>query len=416
MARVIRSSTPESSASSRCRAWKSADADHVHERETGCHRPAGVQPQQLRCGDRLRLARDERESAPAKLRPSRDQRGQRQPWAGCEAHADGAQHRSNHVEAADRCGRRSGAARRPVAGARSRRRRRIRSRVEETSRPLQPDVRHVPSASPSASVQPALPRTRARAREQRGSSRPPDRTPAPNRPSVPQQPLARQPPRDRPLRDSVRTAPPVRRAPLATSARAMQSMEPPALVGADQRHERFADPIVVQLDALRGAAAAQEMFGAKLGNERPIVAFETARLVHDLRRHRPAAERQHLQEPLCRVGHLAHAFGKHVGERRGPLVRRLVPGDMARQLPEKKRIAARLTHDVLNVPFAQRSARRDDRERERLRLIVAHRTERERDAGIRAACRASRRCRNGCAAISSSRKQTTIAPEVHVAA
>ena len=73
-------------------------------------------------------------------------------------------------------------------------------------------------------------------------------------------------------------------------------VDPAHRVGGNLRGEHLANPIVIGLDPLRRAAAANEVGGAEHRNEGLPLALDPARVADELRRHRPAADRQRLEE------------------------------------------------------------------------------------------------------------------------
>ena len=94
------------------------------------------------------------------------------------------------------------------------------------------------------------------------------------------------------------------------------AVQPASFIRRHARGERLANPIVVQLDALRGSAAPHEMARAELSDERPFVAREAGGRMHDLRRHRPAADREQPQEFPCAVRQAFDPIAQHVPEGR----------------------------------------------------------------------------------------------------
>ena len=75
-----------------------------------------------------------------------------------------------------------------------------------------------------------------------------------------------------------------------------EAVNPAHGVRGNLRGEHFADPIVIRLDTLRRAAAANEMGGAEHGHESLPRARDPAGVADQLGRHRPAADRQRLEE------------------------------------------------------------------------------------------------------------------------
>ena len=75
-----------------------------------------------------------------------------------------------------------------------------------------------------------------------------------------------------------------------------EAVNPAHGVGVNLRGEHFADPIVIRLDPLRRAAAANEVGGAEHRHERLPRRARPARVADELGRHRPAADRQRLEE------------------------------------------------------------------------------------------------------------------------
>ena len=125
----------------------------------------------------------------------------------------------------------------------------------------------------------------------------------------------------------------------------MQAVDPAHGVGGNLRGKHFADPIVIRLDALRRAAAANEMGGAEHRHERLPLARDAARGADELGRHRPAADRQRLEEAGARPVRAHRAACRTSPRRWAPT--RLHPADagVAGQLLEHERAAARFTGD-----------------------------------------------------------------------
>ena len=75
-----------------------------------------------------------------------------------------------------------------------------------------------------------------------------------------------------------------------------EAVDPAHGVGGNLRGQHLANPIVIGLDPLRRAAAANEVGGAEHRHERLPLARDAARVADELGRHRPAADRQRLEE------------------------------------------------------------------------------------------------------------------------
>ncbi|RPH48890.1 MAG: hypothetical protein EHM84_06805 [Lysobacterales bacterium] len=67
-------------------------------------------------------------------------------------------------------------------------------------------------------------------------------------------------------------------------------------VGGNLRDKHLADPIVIRLDPLRRATAANEVGGAKHRDKRLPFACDSAGVADELESHRPATDRQRLEE------------------------------------------------------------------------------------------------------------------------
>ena len=179
--------------------------------------------------------------------------------------------------------------------------------------------------------------------------------------------------------------------------------------GDSWRRQRFAHAVVIHLDARGGAAVSQEMVRTEDRDERPFVAGESGCLVDHFRRHRPAADGEHLQEPPRSIRRVLQAVLQHVGERRLPIAaRRRARRRSAPAVPaETDCRPLRATSSSRSASVTARPAGISDAI-DVARLVLRHRLERqsgvERRSG--ASCRSA--CRNGLDAISSVRRQANI--------
>ena len=137
-----------------------------------------------------------------------------------------------------------------------------------------------------------------------------------------------------------------------------EAVDPAHRVGRNLRGEHLANPIVIGLDPLRRAAAANEVRGAEHRHERLPVARDPARVADELRRHRPAADRQRLEEAARLRRERTQPRIEH-RRKRGRLMRsRPVDAGVAGQLLQHERTAARLAR---HAGFVVGRERRVDR-------------------------------------------------------
>ena len=98
-------------------------------------------------------------------------------------------------------------------------------------------------------------------------------------------------------------------------------------------------------------------------------------------RHRPAADRQRLEEALSFSRQSTNAFVEYLSKRHSPSsggVGFEIPG----QLPQQERIATCLAGELQQLFATSRCIHRTSARQERARLIVSHRLETEADAAL----------------------------------
>ena len=185
-------------------------------------------------------------------------------------------------------------------------------------------------------------------------------------------------------------------------SRTASGVEPPG--------EHLANAIVIGLDAIRRAAAANEARGAKHHDERLPVARDPARVADDLGRHRPAADRQRLEEaarvrPAARSSRASNIAAK-VG---GWLVAAVGDAGVERQLLQHERAAARLARHAAACPRSVSVGVAGKQAADRASCASSSVIGSSDSADhSRRPARSSNAWRNGLAAISSLRKHSSV--------